>query len=433
MLDRVTFALRALRGRNLRLFFAGQAISQVGSWMQRLAMAWLVYRLTGSTVVLGVMAMAGQLPSVFMAPLAGAIADRWSRYRLVFLAQVLMMIQATILAVLVIADWVEVWHLIALAFAQGILVGMDIPARQALHVRLVASPEDLPNAIALNSSMFNAARLIGPAIAGVLIGLIGEGPVFVVNAVSYIAVLWALWGIDPGEERPATEGSVLRSLQQGLEYAIAFAPIGGALLLLAGVSMVGIPYVVLLPVFADEVLGGDAGTLGILTSCSGLGALIAGLQLASRSSVLGLGRLVVGSTTGFGFGLVLFSLSRSVWISSVLLVGIGYGLLITTASINTVLQTLVDEDKRGRVMSLYTVAFIGASAVGSFTGGWLAARLGAPLTVAIGGAASMTMGVMFARRLPALRAMVHPAYVRLGILPEVATGVAQPSEFRPKV
>ncbi len=434
MLDRVRFALRAFRSRNLRIFFAGQGVSLVGTWMQQLAMSWLVYRLTGSTVALGVIAFGTQLPSVFMAPLAGALADRWSRFHLVVLAQVLAMVQAVVVAVLVVTGAVAVWHLVALAVVLGVANGIDVPARQSLLVRLVATPDDLPNAIALNSSMFNAARLVGPAIAGVLIGWLGEGPVFVLNAVSFVAVLAALWAIRPGEEdvAPPTQ-SVVSGLMEGVRYVTGFPPIAAVLLMLTAVSLVGIPYAVLLPAFASDVLGGDARTLGLLTSSAGLGALAGALWLASRSTVLGLGRVIAGSTAVFGGGLVLFSLSRAAWLSALLLVVAGFGVITVTASINTVLQTLVDEEKRGRVMSLYTVAFVGASSVGSILGGGLAGILGPTLTVAVGGTACMLAAGLFARQIPGLRAHVRPVYARLGILPEVATGVNRASELRPKV
>ncbi|MBI4539478.1 MAG: MFS transporter [Gemmatimonadetes bacterium] len=433
LLTRVRFAVRALRHRNLRLFFSGQGISLVGTWMQQVAMSWLVYRLTGSSLLLGVIAFWSQFPALLLAPVAGALADRWSRYRMVVMAQSLAMLQAVILATLVLTRVVEVWHLVTLALFLGVVSGLDVPARQSLLVRLVAGPEDLPNAIALNSSMFNAARLVGPAIAGILIGLVGEGPVFLLNALSYAAVLTALAAVDVTEERGAPSGgSVLRTVREGFRYAFGFPPIRSILLLLALVSLLGIPYVVLLPVFARDVLAGDARTLGFLTSAAGLGALVGALALASRSSVRGLGRVIALSTGIFGAGLAAFSLSRNLWLSGALLVVVGFGVMTATASMNTVLQTLVDEEMRGRVMSLYTMAFIGMSPIGSLLGGALAVRLGAPATVLLGGSACVLLAAWFARQLPSLREMVRPIYERLGIIPEVATGLQTASELRPK-
>lgn len=433
MLTRVRFALRALRHRNLRLFFAGQGISLVGTWMQQVAMSWLVYRLTGSALVLGVIAFWSQFPALLMAPLAGALADRWSRYRMVFLAQSLSMVQALVLAILVLSGAVQVWHLVALALFLGVVSGLDIPARQALLARLVAGPEDLPNAIALNSSMFNAARMVGPAVAGVLIGALGEGPVFLVNALSYGAVLFALAALHVPEERAAAPaGSVLRTMRDGFRYALGFPPIRAILLLLALVSLVGIPYVVLLPVFARDVLGGDASTLGFLTSAAGLGALLGALALASRSTVRGLGRVIALATALFGAGLVAFAFSRTVWLSGAILVLAGFGVMMATASMNTILQSVVDEEMRGRVMSLYTMAFIGVSPLGSLLAGALALRIGAPATVLLGGSACLLLAAWFGRQLPALRRMIHPIYQRLGIIPEVATSLQTASEFKPK-
>ena len=432
MFDRFRRTTLALRSRNVRLFFSGQATSVLGSWMQHVAMGWLAYRLTGSTVVLGIIAFASQFPSVVLSPLAGVFADRWSRYRMVVWAQILGMAQAVILAALVVAGLIQIWHLYALSVLLGITRGMDIPARQALLVRLVQEPEDLPNAIALNSSLFNAARLIGAAAAGVLIARFGEGPVFVLNALSYLAVLWALWALEVDEPKAERSGSVLGSLWEGVQYAGRFKPIGGALLLLVGLALVGIPYSVLLPAFASDVLGGDADTLGVLTSATGLGALAGAISLASRSSVVGLGKLISQATAVFGLSLVAFSMSRWTILSAVILVVAGGSLLITTASINTVLQTLVDEEKRGRVMSLYTVAFIGGSAIGGVIGGGVARLVGTPIAVAIAGAGCMILSAWFSRLLPSLRAMVRPIYQQMGIIPELASGVRSANSIRPQ-
>ena len=423
MLDRVRSSLRALRHRDLRLFLFGQGVSLIGTWMERVAMGWLVYRITGSTVALGVIAFCTQFPTFLVAAVAGALADRWSRHRMVVGAQIALMLQAVVLAALVLTGTVEVWHLVVLSIWLGVASGFDIPARQALLVRLVGGSSDLPNAIALNSSMFNAARLVGPALAGVLIGLVGEGTVFLLNALSYVAVLGALWAVemrDPGER---AVGAVLHTMTEGFRYAFGFAPIRALLLLLAMLSLVGFPYTVLLPVFAKDVLGGGAGTLGLLSACTGLGALIGALSLASRSTVRGLGGFIARTLLVFGASLVAFSLSRHAIVSSALLIGAGFGMMASTASMNTIIQTIVDEEKRGRVMSLYTMAFVGLAPIGALLGGALADQIGAPLTVGVGGAACLVLALWFHRELPELRAHVRPIYERLGIIPEVATGL----------
>lgn len=432
MIARVRYAFRALRHRNLRLFFAGHGVSLVGTWMQQVAMSWLVYRLTSSELLLGVIAFAGQFPGLLMAPFAGWLVDHWNRHRIVVVAQTLLMMQATVLAVLVITERVEVWHLVALAIFSGLVNGADIPARQSMLVRLVGGAEDLPNAIALNSSMFNAARLVGPAVAGVLIGWIGEGPVFVLNALSYIAILAALLAMRLPPERAFSAGPVLAHIREGFTYAFGSAPTRNTLILFACVSLVGVPYVVLLPAFARDVLGGDARTLGVLTSCAGLGALGGALWLAARDSLAGIGDLVARSTGVLGVALVAFASSRAFWLSGVLLVVSGFALMLATASVNTVIQTLVSDRMRGRIMSLYAMAFIGVTPLGSLAGGALATRLGAPWTVAIGGLACIALAVVFQPRLATLGEDVHRVAATRGVLPEVATGLQTASELRPK-
>lgn len=429
VLDRMRFAVRALRHRDLRLFLVGQGISLIGTWMQQVAMSWLVYRLTGSTLVLGVIAFCSQFPTFVVAGPAGALADRWSRHRMVFVAQIGLMLEAVILAVLVLTGTVRVWHLIVLAVWSGFASGFDVPARQALLVRLVKG-QDLPNAIALNSSIFNGARLVGPAIAGALIAWLGEGPVFVLNAVSFLAVLGALWAVDVRDEGTGNRAPVLKTMGEGWRYAFGFPPIRAILVLLTLISMVGLPYSVLLPVFAADVLTGDARTLGLLTAAAGLGALAGALTLASRASVNGLGAFMVRCLIVFGAALVAFAFSRHVWLSCAALTLAGFGIMAATSSMNTILQTLVEEEMRGRVMALYTMAFIGLSPVGSLLGGALAHRIGAPATVALGGAACVLLALWFARELPALREMVLPIYRRLGIIPEVATGLQTASDAR---
>ena len=432
MLARFRLAFRALRHRDLRLFFSGQAVSLVGTWMQQVAMAWLVYRLTGSALMLGVISFASQFPSFLMAPLAGALADRWSRHRMVTTAQILAMTQATVLAVLVMTGTVAVWHLVVLAVTIGLINGVDVPARQALMIRLIGDPEDLPNAIALNSSMFNAARLVGPALGGLLIGVLGEGPVFVLNAVSYVGVLGALAMLRLPHEPSLSTGSVLRSVVEGLAYAGRSPSIRDLLIVLSLVSLIGIPYVVLFPVFARDVLGGDARTLGLLTSSAGLGSLIGALALASRSTVLGLGRIITRAAAAFGASLIAFALSRHVLLSCALLVVSGLSMILVTASINTVLQTIVREEMRGRMMSLYTMAFVGTTPLGGLAGGWVASHVGAPVAVALGGGGCILVAAWMLHRLPELRRLIRPVYAERGILTAVASGLQEASDLRPR-
>ncbi len=432
MLNRLRVSLRALRHRDLRLFFAGQWVSLVGTWMQHVAVSWLVYELTGSALILGLIAFSNQFPAFIVAPFSGALADRWSRYRMVVAAQIAAMAQAVVLAALVLTGTVQVWHLVALSAVAGLITGLDLPARQALLVRLVRGTEDLPNALALNSSLFNSARLVGPAIAGMLIGWVGEGPVFVLNAVSYLGVLGALAVLQLTEEPGEPAGPVLRDIARGFGYAFRFEPIRDLLSLLALVSLVGIPYVVLLPVFATDILGGGASTLGLLTSCAGFGAVLGALLLASRDTVVGLGRVIVRASALFGAALAAFAFSEILWLSCSLLVAMGFSVMVVTASINTMLQTLVDEAMRGRVMSLYTMAFIGMSPVGSLVGGAIATRFGAPLAISLGGLACLALALWFSRRLAPLREIVYPVYERMGILPEVARGIQTASTIRPK-
>jgi MFS family permease len=432
--DTFGHAFRALRRRNYRLLFIGQSISLTGSWMQQLALSWLVYRLTGSAFYLGLIAFASQLPATLISPLAGVVADRWDRHRIVLGTQLLGMAQATAIAILVIGGWVQVWHILVLAALLGIVMGLDIPARQALFADLVdGDREDLANAIALNSSLFNATRLVGPSLGGFLIATIGEGPVFAINAASYLAVLGALSAmrLNPYTQ-PDGGGHMLDRLREGFQYAARFRPARVLLLLLAALSLVGMPYVVLLPVFADTILGGGPRTLGLLMSAAGLGAFSGALWLATRRTVRGLSAVIAVAAAVFGVGLIGFSFSRSLLLSIPLLVAAGTGMMILAASINTVLQTIVPAHLRGRVMSLYAMAFMGLGTIGSLAAGWLATVLGATPTVAMGGLGCVAAAAWFARERPVLRELVRPIYRELGIIPEVATGLLTASELRTK-
>lgn len=416
--------IRALRSRNYRLFFGGQGISLVGTWMQRIALNWLVYRLTGSAVMLGVIGFAGQIPTFLVAPLAGVLSDRWNLRRLVVLTQVLAMLQAAILAALTLTDTVNVWWALALSVVLGIINGFDIPARQTFVVQMVETPDDLPNAIALNSFLVNGARLVGPSAAGVLIALLGEGQCFLLNALSYIAVIAALLAMKLANPAPpARRAHVLHDLKEGLTYAFGFAPIRAVLLLLALVSLVGMPYAVLMPIFATDILHGGPQTLGFLMAASGLGAVTGAVHLARRESVVGLGRTIAWAAFFFGLGLIAFSCSTLLWVSLAMMVATGFAMMQQMAASNTVLQSMVDDDKRGRVMSLYTMAFMGMAPFGSLLAGSLAHWIGAPNTLIVGGAGCILGAVVFAIYLPGLRALVRPIYLRKGIIREAAGAV----------
>ena len=409
--------LRALRHRNYRLFFSGQGISLIGTWMQQIAMNWLVYRLTNSAFLLGVVGFSSRIPTFVFASFAGVLADRWNRHRALVVTQTLSTVQALILAALVLTGIINIWHVILLSFSLGFINAFDIPIRQSFVVDIIERREDLGNAIALNSSLVNGARLVGPSIAGMLIATLGEGICFLLNGISFVAVIVALLAmkIKPdgrGKQNP----NVLRGLQEGFSYAFGFAPIRFILLLLALVSLMGMPYMVLMPIFAGKILHGGPRAFGFLLGASGLGALMGALYLASRRSVLGLGKMIVIASGVFGIGLIAFSLSRVFWLSLLAMLLTGFGMMVQMASSNTVLQTIVEEDKRGRVMSFYTMAYMGMVPFGSLLGGGLASLIGAPGTVMLGGATCILGSFLFARKLPLLKEMVRPIYVRMGIV-----------------
>ncbi len=424
---RSAFILRSFRSRNYRLFFAGQSFSLIGTWMQQVAMSWLVYRLTGSALLLGVIGFVSQIPTLFVAPFAGVLADRWNRRKLIVATQVFSMVQAFVLAWLVLAGSVRVWHIILLSTLIGIINSFDVPFRQAFVVEMVEDKDDLANAIALNSSMFHGTRLIGPSLAGILIATVGEGLCFLVNGVSYLAVLCSLVAMKV-LPRPVTvhKRRIFHELKEGFSYAYRFTPIRSMLLLIGAVSLLGIPYVVLMPVFAKEILHGGPHTFGFLVAASGIGSFTASIYLASRRSVLGLERLVAFAPALFGLSIAAFAFSRLTWLSLVILVFAGFGVMIQIASSNTMIQTLVDDDKRGRVMSLYTMAFMGMAPFGSLLAGALAGHIGAPQTVVLGGICCMLGAAAFSMKLHAFRKAADPVYARLGIIREGA-GAAGPA------
>jgi MFS family permease len=419
------FLVRALRHRNYRLFFSGQSVSLVGTWMTRIATSWLIYRLTGSALLLGLVGFAGQIPSFLLAPVAGVLVDRWDRHRLLVVTQVLAMVQSAALAALALTGVINIWHVLALSLFQGLINAFDMPARQAFVVEMVESRADLPNAIALNSSMVNAARLLGPSIGGVLIAAVGEGWCFLLDALSYLAVIASLLSMRlPRRERKSPAGApILPELRAGWSSVAASPPIASILLLLSLVSLVGMPYTVLMPIVASTVLHGGPHTLGFLMAATGVGALSGAVYLASRPSVLGLGRLIPIAAALFGAGLIGFGLSRTLWLSLLLLLVTGLGFMVQMAASNTLLQTLVDDDKRGRVMSFYTMAFMGTAPFGSLLAGGVAHRLGAPATIVASGIGCLVGAAWFASRLSRLRERVRPIYIQLGILPDILPDV----------
>ncbi len=416
------FMVRALHHRNYKLYFTGQSISLIGTWMTRIATSWLVYRLTGSALLLGLVGFAGQIPSFLLAPFAGVLIDRWNRHRLLVVTQALAMIQSAALAVLTLTGVINIWHVLGLSLFQGLINAFDMPARQSFVIEMVEKREDLPNAIALNSSMVNAARLLGPSIGGVIIAAVGEGWCFTIDAVSYLAVIASLllMRLAPKPVVKARETRLLQELRDGWSYVAGSPPIRSILLLLALVSLVGMPYTVLMPIFASTVLHGGPHTLGFLMAATGVGALCGALFLAQRRTVVGLGKVIPFMSALFGAGLIGFSLSHVLWLSLLLLLFTGIGFMVQMSASNTLLQTLVSDDKRGRVMSYYTMAIMGITPFGSLLAGGLAHRLGAPHTLLIGGLGCLVAAAWFASRLPSLRERVRPIYIEKGILPAMA-------------
>ncbi len=426
----VPFLLRALRHRNYRLFFGGQSVSLIGTWMTRIATSWLVYRLTGSAMLLGLVGFAGQLPTFLLAPFAGVWVDRWNRHRVLVITQVLAMLQSFALALLALTGRITVADILWLNALQGAINAFDMPARQAFVIEMVTDRGDLSNAIALNSSMVNMARLVGPSIAGLIIAAVGEGYCFLIDGFSYLAVIASLLLMQLAAVPVMRRGkNTLQELREGWQYVTGFAPVRDVLLLLCVASLMGMPYMVLMPIFAGRILHGGPHTLGFLMGSTGVGALTGAVILAARKSVLGLGRVIPLAALAFGAGLISFAFSRWLWLSLVLMFIVGLGMMQQMASSNTILQTITPDDRRGRVMSYYTVAIVGMAPFGSLLSGWLAARIGAPLALAIGGAACVAGAGAFALRLGRIRTLVRPIYVRLGIVPEIAEGLNSAAEL----
>jgi MFS family permease len=412
-------AWRALRHRNFRLFFGGQSISLIGTWMTRLATSWLVYRLTRSALLLGTIGFAGQIPTFLLAPLAGVIVDRIDRRKVLVWTQALAMIQSLALAWLTLTHRINITEILVLSVMQGIINAFDMPGRQSFMVKMVEERTDLSNAIAINSSMVNVARLIGPSLAGLLIAATNEGWCFLVDGVSYIAVIASLLMMRVASTVESHSGtSMLVQLREGWNYVAGFAPIRTILLLFALLSLMGWPFMVLMPIFAAQVLHGGPHTLGFLMGAVGVGSLISALSLVLRRSVRGLGKMIPIAATAFGIGLICFGLSTNLWLSMALLLLTGFGMMQGLTASNTIIQTLVDEKMRGRVMSYYTMAFVGMAPFGSLLAGALAHAIGAPRTVIVSGVACILGGLWFWARLPRLRKDMRPIYERLGIVPQ---------------
>ena len=402
-LPRIKIVLRALRHRNYRLFFAGQLISLIGTWMQMVAQPWLVYRKAHSSFLLGAVGFAGQIPVFLLAFVGGTVADRYNRHRMVIATQTASMILAFILALLTLTGTVEIWHIFILSLLLGVVNAFDMPGRQAFIVELVEK-DDLMNAIALNSSIFNGARVLGPAVAGVLIAGIGEGWCFFANGVSYVAVIvcLSLMRLKPRGKAEAGK-SGLSTVLEGFRYVQRTKPIRAVILLLGLISLAGMPYSVLMPIFADKILHGGARGMGILMGATGLGALAGAMSLAARSGVRGLAKLIAYTSAGFGAALILFSISRSFWLSALLLLPVGFCFMVEMAATNTLIQTMVPDRLRGRVMAVHVMTFMGMAPFGSIIAGSVAEKLGAPVALALGGIACLAGSFLFATRLPQLQ------------------------------
>jgi MFS family permease len=416
----ISHAWRALRSRNFRLYFGGQTVSLIGTWMTRLATSWLVYRLTGSALLLGIVGFSGQIPTFLFAPFAGVWVDRLDRRKVLVVTQALAMLQSLALAVLTLAGHINIHEIIWLSAFQGLINAFDMPARQAFLVQMVDDKQHLGNAIALNSSMVNLARLVGPSLAGAVIALSGEGYCFLIDGISYLAVIASLVAMRlTPEEAKRTPDSMLVQLKEGWTYVSGFAPVRTILLLFALVSLMGWPFTVLMPIFAGTILKGGPHTLGFLMGAVGIGALVSAISLALRKTVLGLGRMIPISTGAFGVALILFGMSRTLWVSLLLMLVCGFGMMQQMAASNTIIQTIVEDSKRGRVMSFYAVAFVGMAPFGSLFAGALAHAIGAPFTVMLSGACCIAGAGWFAMQLRTIRRLIRPIYMDLGILPPV--------------
>jgi len=414
----VLHLFRTLKYRNYKLFFTGQGISLIGTWIQIIAMNWLVYELSGSAFVLGVVGFLSRFPILILSPFAGVLADRKNRYKLLILTQIFSMIQAAILTILVFAGTIQVWHIFILGTFLGVINAFDTPIRQSFISDIVEKKEDLSNAIALNSVLFNTARLIGPSIAGIILATVGEGWCFLLNTLSFVAILITLMFMKvPPQKIIVSVKSPLKEFKDGFIYVYRNIPIRIVLLVLAVVSLMGMSFQVLMPIFAKDVLNGQAHTLGFLMSAVGLGAVTGGIMLASRKSIIGLGRVIAISTTIFSISLILFAISRSQLISMFLLYFTGLGMITQMASSNTIIQTLTDENMRGRVMSFYTIAFMGTVPLGNLFAGILAGIIGETYTVMLSGISSLFAAIYFYYKLPEIRKYAKPIIIKKNLYP----------------
>jgi MFS family permease len=410
--------LRALRHRDFRLFYLGQGVSQIGTWLQLIATSWLVYRLSGSTFMLGLAAFAMQIPFLVLAPLAGVFVDRLERRRVLLVTNSLAALQALTMFIVVATGVVQPWHLVLGNLVLGIVNASDAPARQSILVELVGGKADLPNAIALNSIMMNSARFIGPLIGGALIAALGERWGFGINALTYLVMLGALTRMRfQAPPRVPDESGWLRQLAAGARYAYGFLPSRCALLLLSATSMTVGSYVALMPWFAREAFHGDSSTLGTLVGAAGVGAMSGMIYLAFRPDIRGLLRLIAWTSGMSGAALLLFSFASSLWMALPALYFVGMGMMLSAASTNTVLQSIVPDELRGRVAALYVMSFIGASPIGALVSGSIAERLGPPVTLAGCGIAALAAALIYASQLPAIRRAIRPVYEKLGIIP----------------
>jgi MFS family permease len=397
--------------------------------MQRIAMPWLVYHMTGSAFLLGLVSFAGQIPTFLLAPLGGVVTDKFSKYRVLLITQIISLIQALILAVLALTGVIQIWQIVVLSIILGCVNAFDVPSRHSFVIEMVEKKEHLGNAIALNSMIFNGARLIGPSIAGMMLATTGEGVCFLINAISYVFVVISLLLMHVQKKEVIRKpGNIFDEMKEGFNYTFGFAPIKHLLILLGVVSLMGSSYQVLMPVFAKEILHGNSSTFGFLMGAAGLGALAGAVFLASRETVLKLGRIIPAAAAIFGVGLIALSMTKYLPVSLLLMIIIGLGLMLHTASSNTILQTITDDDKRGRVMSFYSLAIMGTAPFGSLLAGSLAKIVGTPVTILVGGISCIIGAFFFFKKLPELKRIVRPVYVRMGLISEIVTGIQTASE-----
>lgn len=409
----------SLKSRNYRYYFFGQSISLIGTWMQNIALSWLVYRLTGSVFLLGLIGFTSQIPTFVIAPFAGVLLDRYDRLKILRLAQILFMIQALVMAAMVLLNIIQVWHIIMLSLIFGLISAFDAPARQSLVIHLIDKPSRISNAIALNSAVFNGARLVGPAIAGIIIGLVGEGICFLLNALSFVAVIYALYRIRIHNVSAIKTENFTQSFREGFQYTFQTKPIRVLLLLLSILSLFGLPYIILLPAYAKKILHGSADTLGFLMSAAGAGAFIAALYMAARKTVIGLGKLLMFCLIIFGISMLFIAFSTHILPVLVFLFFAGFAMIVSISSVNTMIQTISDEDKRGRVMSFYAMALLGITPIGNLLAGSVASTIGIPYTLFSGGIITIISGIWFAWYRKYFRQYVRPIYRSKGILPSL--------------